>query len=796
MNALRRLPLWSLFALAAAALACAGLGRPAELPGQLAAGDVVNRNLAAGETARWTFSGSHERLVTITAVGNGFAIQFEVQNKSGTAVVQAQAAAPGEAAEIVGYAIPADGDYVIVVSGSASGSGPYTLSLSNFPAASNTPGGQLAYGDLVRDMLSDADGDAWTFDGLAGDRVHLFLHGEGFNPNLKLFGPDGALLAEDAGSGPGPDAFIEGFVLPASGTYRVIVNSVQPGSRGLYTLGLTLAAAAVSAVPDTPGGFLRYDQAVRDIVSGDEPDRWVFSGEAGDELTISLYSAEFDPRLELLNQAGASLFQDDDTGPGQSALIQGFRLPEAGEYTIAAGRRGAQGGEYLLYLVLSRPAVAAGTPGGPIAYGDTVTDAVSNTQGDTWTFTAAAGDRVTIRLTGDGFDTVLELYGPDRSLLIQDDDGGGGLNSLIQDFRLALAGEYRIVARGLGSETGSYTLSLELGEPPAERGALLLGQTVTDTLTTPAGAAWTFAGQAGITVSVVLNSGDFDPAMELYGPDGEMLASDDDGGLGTNALLQSIELPAAGDYALHVRGFGGGTGSYTLTLIEGAFVIAGDTPGGTITVGQTVTDLVTTDLGDQWTFSAQAGDFVTIALNSSDFDTYLQLHGPGGVRAAADDDSGPDLNALLENVRLQVTGVYTISARSFSGASGAYTLTLSAGTPIPASGHLRYGDTVTHEVTSASGDWWTFDGAAGDRITIALDSSAFDTFLELYGPDGAQLAFDDDSGPDLNSLIAGFTLPTAGTYIIIAKAYAGEGGPYTLSLTRASAGAGPPPAWR
>lgn len=85
---------------------------------------------------------------------------------------------------------------------------------------------------------------------------------------------------------------------------------------------------------------------------------------------------------------------------------------------------------------------------------------VLNPAGDPIALEGAEGDLVTISMVGVGqMDTSLELYGPDGTMLIADDDSGEDYAALIADYALPQAGVYRIVGRSLG-EPGPYTLSL------------------------------------------------------------------------------------------------------------------------------------------------------------------------------------------------------------------------------------------------------------------------------------------------------------------------------------------------
>ncbi|MGB3572682.1 MAG: PPC domain-containing protein [Phormidesmis sp.] len=102
------------------------------------------------------------------------------------------------------------------------------------------------------------------------------------------------------------------------------------------------------------------------------------------------------------------------------------------------------------------------------------------------------------------------------------------------------------------------------------------------------------------------------------------------------------------------------------TLIEEA---------GALSSGDAVLD--DGSLYDQYTFSASDGQYVTISLESEDFDPYLILLDPTGQRIGENDDvSSTNRNSRLI-VTLPSTGLYTAVANSYeSGRSGEYAITI------------------------------------------------------------------------------------------------------------------------
>jgi hypothetical protein len=86
------------------------------------------------------------------------------------------------------------------------------------------------------------------------------------------------------------------------------------------------------------------------------------------------------------------------------------------------------------------------------------------------------------------------------------------------------------------------------------------------------------------------------------------------------------------------------------------------------------------------------------------------------------------------------------------------------------------GDTFHGEITSGDYDFISFDGNAGDALTIGTDYDgslpSVDTYIELWDDTcGTMLTYDDDGGPGAYSLISGYVLPYTGTYYLNIRGY-------------------------
>ena len=90
-------------------------------------------------------------------------------------------------------------------------------------------------------------------------------------------------------------------------------------------------------------------------------------------------------------------------------------------------------------------------------------------------------------------------------------------------------------------------------------------------------------------------------------------------------------------------------------------------------------------------------------------------------------------------------------------------------------------------------DLWSFTGRQGERVTVTMRSSSFDTFLAVGTLERGEfraLATDDDGADGTNSRVE-LRLPYDGIYVIRANSLLSATGPYTLLLQGGGGAAGP-----
>jgi hypothetical protein len=520
--------------------------------------------------------------------------------------------------------------------------------------------------------------------------------------------------------------------------------------------------------------------------------------------------------------------------------------------------------KFLLLLSLAAlfPLVAlaqTATPAAPlrITPGQSASERIPAGAADAkYSFSASAGQIVTITLTSDDFDAALKLRDSSGKELASDDDSAGNLNARIEHFTVPADGTYTIVVTSnSGSAGGRFTLTLasenatvaptELpltGSPPPtetispETTALPIeptaqgvftditpisaGQTVNGTLTdTALSAAYSFVGHAGEKVTITLTSDDFDALLALRTTEGANVMSDDDSAGNLNARIDNFRLQADATYIILVSSSGGrSTGAYTLTLASDrpadATPLPATTPQATIppagtnhlNPGDTVTGTLKPGAPDSYTFNGQAGQPVTISASSEQFDAYLRLKDASGSVLTSDDDSAGNLNPRIENFALPADGTYTIQIGSYDNlGAGDYTLSLSgapartpatpqatatvdAGINLPFS-PIGYGYTVKLTFDQEIGtQLFSFQGHAGDIINVRVEGGGtFDTHLTVKRADGLVVAMDDDGGTGFDPELYHLPLPADGTYLlVVAPNTPGESGTVMLSLEQAA----------
>ena len=378
---------------------------------------------------------------------------------------------------------------------------------------------------------------------------------------------------------------ITGFPAGAAAVQSTSVLMLIPTEDRVLEVGRDVTGALSTSDPLTPDD--RYLEA------------WEMRGRAGQSATVDIESDAFDPRVYVVGPGlSETLFADDGGGGCNARLTMTFletgtfrvvtsslSARETGTYRIRVSERpgpeptygcGEVNPDALNALPIEgRPTLGMGSLQssrlGPLSR--TVQE---GRPAEAWRLEGRAGERVSIVMESEDFDTYLYLVGPGLDGVLTDDDGAGNLDAKI-DVTLPTAGPFTVVAAGLSSgNEGAYTLRVE---PPFDPNTLStdgrtidLGQTVTGSLASNdptvadgrRGQAWALEGIAGQRVTIDL-SADYDAYLYLVGPGLDEPIGDDDGGGGTNSRIETT-LPRTGTFRVIASSFSSGTGAYTLSV--------------------------------------------------------------------------------------------------------------------------------------------------------------------------------------------------------------------------------------
>lgn len=375
--------------------------------------------------------------------------------------------------------------------------------------------------------------------------------------------------------------------------------------------------------------------------------------------------------------------------------------------------------------------------------------------------------------------------------------------------------------RSLVRAGATVAVALCAALPPADPAVaqqptpIRLGETASATLT-PADPVMSDKGafrvyqleaKEGTRLVATLRSGAFDAYLTLMRPVAginEVVASDDDSAGGTDARVRWV-VPATGTYHLVAQALSPEErGGFTLIVEEAppprpaaAQPIApGETKQGTLAEDSPFLYEGNGDVYYQlYRLEARAGQQLAIALESSEFDTFVAfgpLEGSDVEVAASNDDSGESSNSYLR-ISIPADGTYGIQARALSpNAVGSFTLAVrevAIAPPRPLAANQEASATLADGDVDAENrpfQTWTYTGAAGQTVGIRMRSGEFDTYLVLghmVGNTFEELASNDDESEESTDSVILFTLPADGAYLIRAGAFGpGSSGAYTLRL--------------
>jgi hypothetical protein len=449
--------------------------------------------------------------------------------------------------------------------------------------------------------------------------------------------------------------------------------------------------------------------------------------------------------------------------------------------------------------------------------------------GDWFRLQVVQGHRYNLALAGienaegQALDPMLSVYDAQGNQLAFNDDANGTLNSALR-YSPTQSGEVFVEARAFNAEaTGRYRLGVsseplpadDVGNDASTNARLASGRTVSGAIEYEGDFDWyrlpvRTGNRYRITLAGAGDEGLGDPLLRVIDRDGNELAANDDMEGSLNSQVEYVPT-ANGDVFVEARGYGDAyAGRYDLSVATERLprdsVGNSRSTGARLSSGQTVNSALDFPADTDWYRTRlEAGQSYRFILNGAGDnpvgDPMLRLYDANGAELAIDDDGGDGLNSYLE-FTAPSTGAYYVEARGFTDdATGGYTLTAHAGdVPGDASTDASLsGDGDYREGTlGAAGDrdWYRVDLTEGQGVRLSLASTMTpdalaDPMLVLYGPDGVEVARDDDGGEGLNSWIE-YQAAAAGPHYVEARGYVDDAeGRYAIGLIAGEVGSSP-----
>jgi serine protease Do len=202
---------------------------------------------------------------------------------------------------------------------------------------------------------------------------------------------------------------------------------------------------------------------------------------------------------------------------------------------------------------------------------------------DAYTFEGRRGDRVTIEMSSTQVDAFIILLAPDGQNVAQDDDSGGGSNARLTA-ALPVDGIYTVLANTYSAgETGEYSIRLvEAGATLQEQGQTLQRQSGEALLreegtlglgspVLPSDGSfyqeYSFEGRQGQSITVSMESEDFDTYVIVIDANDRVIAQNDDASPQNTNSVVTVTLPEDGTYRVIANTYDRtGSGRYTLEV--------------------------------------------------------------------------------------------------------------------------------------------------------------------------------------------------------------------------------------
>lgn len=477
------------------------------------------------------------------------------------------------------------------------------LTLASFSAFVSAQDNSLTYSVTSEgEITNQAFSQNWTFQTASADRLVIRVQRTGGNliPEFSLLDSNNQQITSAYTDNTG--AFAEtSTTLPGKGTFNVVVQR-RDGGTGVTTGTYSIVIIPLATADDNPNNTVTLGEITEgspvtgEITGAQWYHRYTYTAAGKDVIRVTALrtGGSLYPEVEVLDANGTAISNGyNDYRTGESALIDYFELPAAGDYTIAVTRANRAGGETAGNYSLSVTTLGLGEDNptlavtdGEIQYDTEIKGELNAKWYDDYTLTTDAGDTITVIAKRSGSNLVpeLRLLGGSGQELTYGYTGGDGTTATISRYQLEGSGTYTVrVLRSSGKTgwtSGGYSLLVKLdgsGVGSARladlSGAIERDQEVTEVITNERWAdRWTFVAKANqpIDITVTRTEGTLIPRLSVLDSNGQELTSAYYGAAWDSAEIAGYAPPGDGTYTIVVfrdsEQNGLTTGSYKLEV--------------------------------------------------------------------------------------------------------------------------------------------------------------------------------------------------------------------------------------
>lgn len=262
---------------------------------------------------------------------------------------------------------------------------------------------------------------------------------------------------------------------------------------------------------------------------------------------------------------------------------------------------------------------------------------------------------------------------------------------------------------------------------------------------------YVFEGVAGQTVIVRMQA-QWDSYLFLYGPDGQLVMSDDDSGGNLQARIVTT-LATSGPFTVVATSFSENTGPYTVSVaaLDNAEIVWQPLAEGTLTIPPSESPAMTMptlEPATGWTFEATAGERLRIRVHTPGAAPFLRLIQPSGLpyervlNAYAPYDGSESGALVLDSPE---TGTWRVVLSAWAPLSGPASITLTRNVvpaePIAVSpGATLAGVFSDESAVGTAGEplvSYRVEVRAGQRISVQPLDESGPVHVQLRDPTGA-----------------------------------------------------------